>query len=466
MKFTIIGSGSIRFSMQIIGDIAKTPNFHGSTISLVDIHEERLKASYILAKKYVEELGVDLNFEKTAKLEEGIEGADFVINTANPFPKEHDDGFVKYDIVTKIGEKHGYYRGIDSQELNMVSTYTYVLISYYDMKLALDIANNIKKYAPSAWLLQTANPVFEITQLLTRVTDIKVVGICHGFNGVFEVFNTLGLDTKDVEWQVAGVNHGIFLNRFLYKGENAYHLLDKWMEEKLSKWEPKNPWDLQMSPASLDMYKFYGMLPIGDTCRNGTWKYNYNLETKKRWYGKFGGIDNEVERPKFHEQLRFGRRRMIELANEVEKSRDIKLLKLWPEIFNKDELSGEQHIHFMNGITFGDKKRLILNVPNNGTISGIPDDVIVEVPVWVDKEGIHYEKIDPDLTQRIKIFYLLPRILRMEWVLEGFLSRDIKVLEEILVRDPRTKSYEQVKKVLNEILDQSFNYELKEYLNY
>lgn len=466
MKIAIIGAGSIRFSLQIIGDIAKTPRLKSTSISLMDIHEERLNASYILAKKYIEELGADLRFEKTSRLEEAIEGADFVINTALPYPEGHEDGFIKYDIVTKIGEKHGYYRGIDSQELNMVSTYTYVLISYYDLKLALDIAKCIKKYAPSSWLLQTANPVFEITQLLNRLTDIKVVGICHGFGGVYEVFHTLNLDPKDVDWQVAGVNHGIFLNRFMYKGKDAYPLLDKWIEEESYKWEPKSPWDLQLSPAVIDMYKFYGMLPIGDTCRNGTWKYNYNLETKKRWLGKFGGIDNEVERPKFHEQLRLGRRRMIELAKEVEKDRDIKLSKIWPDIFSLDKLSGEQHVYFINSITGGGRTRLILNVPNKGVISNIPEDIVVEVPVWVDETGISYEKIDPDLTHRIKIFYLLPRILRMEWALEGFISKDRKVLEEILIRDPRTKSYEQVLSVLDEILEQDFNKELREYLRF
>jgi len=79
---------------------------------MIDVHEERLNASYILAKKYVEEIGGDLRFEKTKRLEEGIEGADFVINTALPFPEGHEDGFIKYDIVTQIGEKHGYYRGL------------------------------------------------------------------------------------------------------------------------------------------------------------------------------------------------------------------------------------------------------------------------------------------------------------------------------------------------------------------
>lgn len=87
----------------------------------------------------------------------------------------------------------------------------------------------------------------------------------------------------------------------------------------------------------------------------------------------------------------------------------------------------------------------------------------MELPVWVDSSGIHREKVEPDLTHRIKIFYLWPRILRMEWNLEAFISRDRKVLEEILIRDPRTKSYEQVVKVLDEILSLPFNEEIRRY---
>ncbi|HPU42962.1 MAG TPA: alpha-glucosidase/alpha-galactosidase, partial [Dictyoglomaceae bacterium] len=125
MKIAIVGAGSFRFALQLIGDIAKTPSLNGSLIALMDVNEERLNATYILAKKYMEELGSALKFEKTTNLEKALEGADFVINTALPYPQGHEDGFKKYEIITEIAEKYGYYRGIDSQELNMVSTYSY-----------------------------------------------------------------------------------------------------------------------------------------------------------------------------------------------------------------------------------------------------------------------------------------------------------------------------------------------------
>lgn len=466
MKISIIGAGSVRFTQQIIGDIAQTEELSKDStyVYLMDINEKRLDASYVLAKKYVEELGSPVNIVKVEDIDEAIEGADFIVNTAYPYdPRYNEDGFQRWEIVTEIGEKHGYYRGIDSQELNMVSTYTYIFASHPDMKLALDIAKKMEEMAPNAYLMQTANPVFEITQAVARWTSVKVIGFCHGVAGVYEIFNRLGLDPREVDWQVAGVNHGIWLNRFRYRGENAYPLLDEWISENAEKLEPKNPWDMQMSLAAIDMYRFYGMFPIGDTVRNGTWKYHYNLETKKKWFGKFGGIDNEVERPRYHEQLREARARLIKLAEEVKRNPGIMLVEKAPNIFKKSGLSGEQHVPFINAIVNNKKTRLFLNVENKGAIKDFPDDIVMELPVWVDSEGIHREKVEPDLTERIKKFYLWPRIIRMEWNLEAFISKDKNVLEEILIRDPRTKSYEQVVEVLDEILSLPFNEEIRKH---
>lgn len=461
-NIVFVGAGSVRYTIKLVGDLAKTEELHGSRLVLMDIDEERLRATEVLVRKYLSELKAPFLVESTTSLERALEGADFVINTALHRAPGHEDGYVQYEITREVGERHGYYRGIDSQELNMVSDY-YTLSNFNHLKMSLDIAKAVERIAPNAWILQTSNPVFEITQLVKRLTKAKIVGFCHGYAHVFHIAKTIGLDPERLDWQVAGVNHAIWMNRFFYDGKDAYPLLDDWIEKHAKDWKPRSPWDVDFSPAAIDMYKFYGMYPIGDTVRSGTWKYHYDLETKKRWYGEFGGIDNEVERPKFYEQLRATRRRLLELAKEVEKDPSLELTKVWPEVFSTGKESVEQHIPFINALVNGRKARLVLNVENNGTIKGIPDDVVVEVPVLVDREGIHPERIEPDLTDRIKKFYLLPRILRMEWALEAFISGDVRVLQEILIRDPRTKSYEQTLAVINDILNLPFNKEMKRY---
>ncbi|SHH52467.1 alpha-glucosidase AglA [Thermosipho atlanticus] len=467
-KIAIIGAGSAVFSLRIISDLTKT--FKEVEVSLMDINERRLKSVLVLAKKLNEEMGTNLRFRTTKNLEEAINGARFVINTALVGGHEY------LERVRKISEKWGYYRGIDSQEFNMVSDY-FTISNYNQLNLFLRVAKLVEEKAEKdSWLLQAANPVFEGTTLISRVVPINVVGLCHGHYGVHHIVETLGLDMKKVEWQIAGVNHGIWLNKFLYDGNDGYELLNNWIEK--NKYEPKHPFDDQLSPAAIDMYKFYGQMPIGDTVRNSSWKYHYNLETKIKWYGKFGGADSEVGWKWYQENIRTISEIINELSNYVSENPRVKLLDynlyknfLHVDIFkeeidsiiNPGRLSGEQHVPFIDSIVNNKKQRLIVNIPNNGVIEGIANDVIVEIPALVDSTGIHPEKIEPKLSERIIKFYLQPRIVRMEIAVEAFLTGDFNLLKEFLFRDPRTKNEEQVEGVLNEILNLPENTEMRKH---
>ncbi|MBO8160782.1 MAG: alpha-glucosidase/alpha-galactosidase [Thermosipho sp. (in: Bacteria)] len=467
-KVAIIGAGSAVFSLRIVSDLTKVKNLRDVEVCLMDIDEVRLNSVHILAKKLNEELGANLRFKITKDLEEAITGARFVINTALV------GGHNYLEKVRKISEKWGYYRGIDSQEFNMVSDY-FTISNYNQLKLFLEVAKLVEEKAEkNAWLLQAANPVFEGTTLISRTVPINVVGFCHGHYGVHHIAEVLGLNIEKVDWQVAGVNHGIWLNRFIYEGRNGYEILKEWIET--NRYEPKHPFDDQLSPVAIDMYRFYGQMPIGDTVRNSTWKYHFNLETKKRWYGKFGGADSEIGWKWYQENISAITEIINKLAQYVLENPNIKLLdyNLYKDflnidifkeeidsIINPDKFSGEQHVPFIDSIVNNKKQRFIVNIQNNGVIKEISDDVVVEIPAWVDSSGISPEEINPKLSERVIKYYLTPRIMRMEMALEAFLKGDFKLLKEFLLRDPRTKSEEQVEGVLNDILNLPENREMK-----
>jgi alpha-galactosidase len=467
VKVSIIGAGSAVFSLRLVSDICKTKSLHGSTVTLMDINKSRLDVVFVLAKKYAEETGANINFEKVENLEDAVRNSDFVINTAL---------IGGHDFLLKmkeIGERHGYYRGIDSQEFNMVSDY-YTLTNWNQLSFFLEVARTMEKLAPDAWLLQAANPVFEGTTLIQRETNIKMVGFCHGHYGVDEIIETLGLNRENVDWQVAGVNHGIWLNRFRYEGKDGYPLLDKYFSSRKS-WEPRDPFDDQLSPVALDMYRFYGVMPIGDTTRNSTWKYHYDLETKKKWYGEpWGGVDSKPGWKWYEDKLNMITTAMNELAKVVNAEPEIKLKDMLarfmsdeniPETFaeeirkfyDPEVLSGEQHIPFIDAVVNNNSGTFIVNTMNNGVIDELPDNIATEFPAVVDQKGIHPVEIEPKLPERVISWYLKPRILRMEWALEAFLKRDPSIITEILVRDRRTESFEQAKAVVEEIFEQYEN---------
>ena len=101
---------------------------------------------------------------------------------------------------------------------------------------------------------------------------------------------------------------------------------------------------------------------------------------------------------------------------------------------------------------------LQLNIPNNGAIEGIPDDVLVEIPAVVNGRGIHgvqVGKMPPLVMNNV----LMPRMARMENILDAYLTGDRRPLLLSLMDDPRTTSYDQAQGLLDALFAQPWNEE-------
>ncbi len=448
VKVVIIGTGSVAWSAKVIRDLCLTPGLYGSEVVLVDIDKERLNLAYGFARRYATEVGAKLEFRKTVNRREALIDADFVVNMA--LAKGH--GY--YEKMRMISEKYGYYRGINSVEWNMVSDY-HTIWGYYQFKLVMDIVRDMEELCPDAWLIGLANPVFEITTLISRESKIKIIGLCHGHLGYKDIARVLGLDVENVEFEAIGFNHVIWLTKFYYKGEDAYPLLDEWIEARAEdywkRWrrEQRDPFDIQMSPAAVDMYRLYGLFPVGDTVRGGTWKYHWGLETKKKWFGPIGGPDSEVG---WSIYLESHKREIEEIRSALAESKP--LTGLYPP-----RKSDEEVVPIINSIANDERGIYQVNIPNRGAITGIPDDVAVEVPAVVDGKGVHRIP-GKSLPKRVMKYVIYPRMTRMEWALEAFLEGGRDLLFEWLIVDPRTGSIKQVEEVIDALLSLPENKEM------
>ncbi len=449
LKVAIIGAGSAVFWLSLTRDFCTMKSAPGSTITLVDIDKERLDAVYQLGSRYIKDLGVDIKLEKTQNRHEAMKEADFVVNTAMPGGHEHQEA------MRAVGIKHGYYMGIDNAEHNFVWDY-FTILGFKQYKLALDIAKDMEEICPDAWLMQTANPIFEVTTLLRRHSKIKAAGFCPGYHAVHHLMFVTGISPAETDFQVAGFNHCIYLTRFKNRetGEDLYPAIDRWAKNdapELWKNHDLGLWTETLSPAAVDMYKIYGRYPIGDTARCFSWKYHYDLETAKRWYGEIGGTDSELGLQMCLDRFQGNVDRMFRLLEDpkMDLTREIRPAK------GNDEFSD-----FIDAVSLGEKKRLVLNIPNDGTLSQFSEDLSIEVPVNIVDGKLHPEKVD-SFPSRLLNFVLRPRVLRMEWALEAFESGDKEVLVENLIRDPRTKSEEQAREAIEEILSLPLNADMK-----
>tara|TARA_B100000530_G_C15917597_1_gene471907 strand:- start:1739 stop:2089 length:351 start_codon:yes stop_codon:yes gene_type:complete len=106
----------------------------------------------------------------------------------------------------------------------------------------------------------------------------------------------------------------------------------------------------------------------------------------------------------------------------------------------------------MESIIFNNKKWLeAVNIPNNGLIPNLPNDLVVELPAYSDANGIHGIKMNPipeAIAATIRLHASIHKLL-----VEAFeeKSKD-KLLQAILI-EPTVNSYRNAVEMCNEMLD-------------
>ncbi len=443
VKIGVIGAGSATFSLGLVKDLCLTENLTGSHVTFMDIDGDRLEAVTKMAERYTQEIGSNLSFEQTTSREVALADADFVINTAAAQSHYH-----QVDMRAVYATHGYYYRGPGFG-------------SYYNFNLMLDVARDIERICPDAWLIQSGNPVFDGCTLMTRETSIKVCGLCHGHYGYYHIARTLGLDIDRIDFQAPGVNHCIWMTHFIYDGEDAYPLIDKWIEEEgPTYWEShvaEGTHDIQLSRGTVHQYRLYGLFPIGDSPRLGNWWYHTDIDTKKWWFGEpFGGPDTHIARPVHVENLE-------KRLNQIREASEDPAAKM-TELFGT-ERTREQQVPIINALTNNVEGQFQVNVQNNGAIEGVDDDVVVEVPAIINSKGIQPIQVGR-LPKKIMLEQLLPMILNMEHGLEAYRTGDKSMLLWEALNSGQTRSYKQAFGALEDILQQPGNEDANDHFRY
>ena len=450
-KICIIGAGSAIFSLNLIKDICVNKYFKGCTVSLMDIDEGRLDAIYGLCTRYADEMGADMNIIKTTDRREAMQGAEFVLNVAL------DYGHERYRQGIKVAYDNGYRFGGSLHVLHDEAFF----INFHQLRLMEDILKDMLEITPKAYYIMVANPVQGgVTYLQRKYKDAKIIGMCHGYTGVFSFTDSMGLDRKDVGFEVAGVNHFIWLTSFRYKGENGYDVLDKWIEdhdgEIIPDAETKKSIGLkrdEVSRKAIHLYRKFGLFPIGDTASAGGgawgWEYHTDDETEIKydsqpydWYQEyFEECDTNVAAIK----------RVVE-------DKSIKV----SDVFSTEQ-SDEPMIPLIEGLAFDTDTKVYVNILNDGGyMKGLPTDYEVEIAARVDKHGIHPIHND-GLPKPIMAHLLRDRIAPVEMELAAFETGSKELLIDLVMMDPWTKSRAQAEKLIDDIFALPCNADMKEY---
>ena len=442
-KISLIGAGSGCFSTKLIGGICNSKVLSGCLVSLMDINEERLDAVYTLCVRLNELRGGSIRFEKTTDRAASLTGADFVINTALAAP--HDRLQTGFDIAKKWGFRFGGSYHVMYDEA--------FWINFYQFRLMEAVTRDMEKYCPDAWHLMVANPVVAgVTLLQRKYPKVKMVGLCHGYEHVYLVAQTLGYQREDLTYQIPGVNHFVWLNEASLKGEPLFPILDRWLDE-----HPETLREGSYAPLGkkkIDFYRKHGVLPIGDTMgwtgASWPWWYHSDDETEKEYVG----YSPQKGWSSYFSSVKENAAKLIEVSKGPQSGMDEFLSSISDEVFI---------VKLVESMAGDAQRVMIVNVLNRGQlVPGLPEDFEVEVPALCDADGVHPIRTSP-LPKHVIAHILRDRVAPVEMELAAYEEGRLDFLRELILMDKWATSFKQADGFLGEILSLPYHEEMREH---
>jgi alpha-galactosidase len=362
LKITMIGAGSVGFTRRLMMDILAVPGFRDAEFKLMDINEENLMMISNLCRHMIKANGLPATIMPTTNQREAIKGADYVFCMARVGGLEafrHDVEIpLKYGVDQCVGDTLGPGG---------------VFFALRTIPVLLDLAKDMRELAPGALLLNYSNPMAMNTWALRRAGGIKVVGLCHGVQGGHKQISTaLGLPQDEVDFICAGINHQTWYIQVTHKGQDMLpHLLEAFENHpQLSKSEP----------CRIDVLRRFGYY---STESNG------HLSEYLPWYRK---RKEEIDQWVYPEVWIGGRTAgyLNHCRTKTEEYKEMypKWLNGEAEYIKLGERSNEHGSYIIEALETGCTYRGHFNIVNRSLITNLPDGCTIEIPCYVDSNGI------------------------------------------------------------------------------
>jgi 6-phospho-beta-glucosidase len=193
LKIAVIGGGSTYTPELIEGFIRSYGELPVEQISLMDISTDRLKVVGDLVQRMLGDLPVKL--VRTTDRQEALMGANFVVS------QMRIGGLAARALDERIPLKYG----VLGQETTGPGGFAKALRT---VPVMLDVARDVARYAPDAWLINFTNPAGLVVEAILRHTDTKSIGLCNvPINMQLGVATLLNVPPEHVELQYVGLNH-------------------------------------------------------------------------------------------------------------------------------------------------------------------------------------------------------------------------------------------------------------------
>jgi len=417
-KIVLIGAGSKNFALGILRDTIDSEGLEGSTIGLCDIDPAMLEAVYEATVAMVEYRQADLKIERSTDRRDLLPGADFVVTSIQIGGDQawKLDGEIpwKYGIWQTVADTVG--PGGLSRSLRIVP-------------VMVEIAKDVEELCPDAWFINYTNPLTPISSGICRETNIKTVGLSGG--GLRKrrrfMLEYLELEPEELWMIVAGPNHFLWVPELRVRGEDGYPVL----RETLAK---KGP----VRPVAFKLWEMYGLYPFPGDLHLA--EFAPGFLSPEADYGRKYGLKDHCDWPRVLDSEEAYDQR-------VERNRRIRQ--------NVAEFYGEPHergmaLTIIDAMVNDRKDLLAVNIPNEGIVSNVADESILEVVGVVGEfgiRGVHVGSLPAAIARLVNA-----NLAEQELIVQAALGGDRRLALQAFMADPLCRSIENTEKMLDELL--------------
>ncbi|MGL5090516.1 MAG: 6-phospho-beta-glucosidase [Aeromonas sobria] len=422
LKIVVIGAGSSYTPELIEGLIQRQHELPLRELWLVDIDDGREKMEIIaaLTRRMLAKAGLAVQVETRLEREEALRGADYVCS-------QFRAGCLEARISDeRISLKYG----LIGQETNGLGGFANACRT---IPIALQIAADMERLCPDAWLLNFTNPSGMVTEAVLRHSKIKAVGLCNVPVIMQKGVATL-LDSHDEQefiMQVAGLNHFIFVRQIQHQGKDKLGEVIALLAQGPDPLVPRN---IPPFAWPKDLLANLGMIPCAYL------RYYYmSDDILKQELGEASGEGTRGEVVKAIEQQLFDLYRNPDLAEKPKALEG-----------RGGQYYSEAACELMSAIH--NDKRIIMrvNTRNNGAINGLPDECAVEVSALITKSGPLPLNVAPFPQDTLRLLQLMKEFEQL--TIEAAITGNRHTAWRALVLNPLITSGSRLEQALDEVI--------------
>jgi alpha-galactosidase len=423
IKIAMIGAGSIGFTRRLMHDVLTVPELQNTTFTFMDISAHNLEMVSQLCRRDIEANNLPAKVEATTDRREAIADADYVISTIR------QGGLDAFRLDVEIPLKYG----VD-QCVGDTLCAGGLMYAQRTIPALLDVCADIRAVAkPDVLFLNYSNPMAMNTWACNKYGGVHTVGLCHGVQHGHEqiadcielwakreglIAESDSVSKKDVDIICAGINHQTWYIQIRWRGMD--------MIPKMLELFEAHPVYQQTEKVRIDMLRRFGYYSTesnGHLSEYVPW-YRKRTDEIARWIDTSNWINGETG----------GYLRVCTEGRNWFETEFPQWMEEEPPKITAERRSSEHGSYIIEGLETGRVYRGHFNVVNQGHITNLQDGCVIEIPGYVDGNGINMPVVGdlPMACAATDAASVRVQQMGMEAAVRG----DVTLLKQAMLHDP------------------------------